>query len=1073
MRKIIYSALLSFLLIFGIFSAPEKVFAYDFTISNFSSNFLTKFYTDESHFGWNCNPYIYDPLSWTSSNQFDLGRTTYIEIDGGTPVQRIASGGNVSAICPSSPFGFTGPWYDFANNGIAQIDSLLDEFFPGVDKTKGHTFKYFFSKLSGDTENPYIQVDLNGGYDGTPPNCFDGIQNQDETGVDVGGICVNFIYSSKNSDASEQISSSSNFLIQTLGTRLEGTLARIDVQTSNSAFDFYTSQPIVNLYECDDSNYGNPSMDGFGCLLLYSGTSNDISQSTKSVQSFYIHDSITFNPLKYYLLTARGTNNVNVLPIYYGSSTDTVEGGCYQRKATTVPCTTIADLYFDLHGVTKSVAPVCTTDCYSNVLFLPGLKGSVLEKGTDQLWPPTVFSNDISQLALTQDGESVNDIHTSGILNKFYTKDIYLPFSNFMDSISGDDKLIKKWLPLAYDWRFSPEKILIDGIKTETDTLDIVEEIEKLAEDSRTGKITIVAHSMGGLLGKAIIKKLQEEGKDELIDSFVMIGTPQLGTPQAIASILHGDSEGIVAGFIVNPIDIRRIAQNMPSAYNLLPSPRYFNDISDPVIKFNTDALFTQAWRNFWGLSINTYSNFLSFMTGTGVTRTKPVDTILRDPEVLRYDLVANASNFHNQYDDYQIPDHIRVVQVAGWGSPTVKAVEYKISHGIPNYETLFTREGDRTVVYPSAISSVADETYFFNIFDYNDFNRTGIQHRDLLNASSTQNFIESLIKKEDILENSFISDTKPPLDDLDDQLVVSTHSPVLLGVHDQLGNFTGINSNQDLSADILAISENIPGSAFVYSSDSQHIFLPKEGAYNFVYKGTGSGPATVTIESFVADVATRVALYTDIPTTSSTTATFSVQSTTPEDTRIVLDTNSDGKAEDVIVADGAELSLNELISLIKQKISVLVVSEKPKQNLLKQISNLEKKIESKKQKNLKILADLKKKISNQEMKGRINTADATEITNLLDVLEAQAEDIALDPVVLANLKTKIQSLNIKNNLKNDLLKRVESLKKKQMIIKTLSNVSKNIAYKAKKGKISDVDAQVLVDILHQIEDVI
>ena len=144
-----------------------------------------------------------------------------------------------------------------------------------------------------------------------------------------------------------------------------------------------------------------------------------------------------------------------------------------------------------------------------------------------------------------------------------------------------------------------------------------------------------------------------------------------------------------------------------------------------------------------------------------------------------------------------------------------------------------------------------------------------------------------------------------------------------------------------------------------------------------------------------------------------------------------------------------------------------------PKQNLLKQISNLEKKIENKKEKNAKVLANLKNKISKQEIKGKINTADAAEIINLLDILEAQVEDILLDPVVLTDLKAKIQSLNIKNNLKNDLLKRVEKLEKKQTLIKTLSNLSKNITKKSEKGKIDDSDAQALIDLLHQIESVI
>ncbi len=100
-------------------------------------------------------------------------------------------------------------------------------------------------------------------------------------------------------------------------------------------------------------------------------------------------------------------------------------------------------------------------------------------------------------------------------------------------------------------------------------------------------------------------------------------------------------------------------------------------------------------------------------------------------------------------------------------------------------------------------------------------------------------------------------------------------------------------------------------------------------------------------------------------------------------------------------------------------------------------------------------------------------TADASTIISLLDLLEAQSNEIALDPVVLTNLKTKIQSLNIKNNVKNDLLKRVSNLEKKQAIVKTLSNLSKDITKKATRGKMSDIDAQTLITILTQIEGVI
>src|SRR3989344_6714167 len=196
---------------------------------------------------------------------------------------------------------------------------------------------------------------------------------------------------------------------------------------------------------------------------------------------------------------------------------------------------------------------------------------------------------------------------------------------------------------------------------------------------------------MGGFLGKVIIKQLENEGKENLVDSFVMIGVPQLGTPQAAAALLHGDDEGIVAGLVVRPAEARSIAQNMPSAYDLLPSPRYFEEVVSPVITFSSSTSFTQEWRDFWGLFINTYPSFLQFATCAGVLRAEPPEDLLRVPEVLRPDLMADAESLHSEYDNYEFPEHIRVVQIAGWGRPTTKAVEYKESHGFPSYKTQFT----------------------------------------------------------------------------------------------------------------------------------------------------------------------------------------------------------------------------------------------------------------------------------------------------------------------------------------------------------------------------------------------
>jgi len=793
--------------------------------------------------------------------------------------------------------------------------------------------------------------------------CYDGIQNQDETGVDDGGVCTlpaarDILLDTMTGNSFFQLVSPHYGFTPTAS----GTLDNIDLA-------FTTRDVSVDFVATLEDSFFVP----IDCV---SDTISGLSGNDLNTHSIITHitgfrgEDCALSAGQNYIINFGALNAFGGI---WGDAGGSVGGG-----------------YGIYYG--KFETPTCTTDCFSNVLFLPGIKGSVLKKSADTLWPPTVFSfNDIEQLTLTDEGESEYNIYTDGILNKFHTTSIYQPFTDFMDNLVSQG-LISEWLPLAYDWRFSPEKILQDGIKTQSEVLNVIDEIETLATNSKSGKVTIVAHSMGGFFGKAIIKELESRGESDLIDSFIMIGTPQLGTPQAIAAMLHGDDEGIAAGLIVDASEMRAIAQNIPGAYNLLPSSRYFDKVSDPVIKFDPTKPFTEAWRNLWGETISVYNNYFSFLIGAD-GRNRPAENMLQIPEVLRGDLMLSAKNFHDEYDEYSLPADIRVVQVAGWGLPTTKAVNYTTKHTLQNfgYETIPTREGDGTVVYPSAISSVADETYFFNVFDYNDFTAQNIKHRDMLSAFPIQNLLRSVIKSENVSGN-YLFTTKPALDDLEDQLIVTTNSPVILGAYDQSGNFTGIDPDQNLSVGILEIQEGIPGSTFSYTSGSQSIFLPREGTYDFVYKGIGDGPTTVTIENFSGDIISPIVSFTDITTNTNTAADFAVDSIAPKESIIELDQNGDGIVDSRIFSD--DISLEELISILKQKISALNVKEKLKNNLLKKVNNIERKIAKRQQKDpemlkkFKAVSKLANNIAKKGEKGKIQEADTQELLDLLTQID-------------------------------------------------------------------------------------
>ena len=553
---------------------------------------------------------------------------------------------------------------------------------------------------------------------------------------------------------------------------------------------------------------------------------------------------------------------------------------------------------------------ICAVDCFSNVLFLPGIKGSILKMddliGSETLWPPepALWSDDVANLALNEDGTSVHDVFVDGILETFLTVSIYDGFVSFMDGMVADGT-ISDWEPYAYDWRLPLEQVVAEGVKTEDGVKDVVAEIEALAATSKSGKVTIIAHSMGGLLGKAVIKRLEDEGKSELIDTFVMVGSPQLGTPKAIGALLHGDDEGypnfqnifgIFNNTFLDAAISRTIARNMESSHTLLPSQAYFDEVVDPVVTFDTNSDSVEVWRARWGSTIDSFSELDDFLTG-GDGRSAPDSEDMQSPAILREILLSGAFAFHAEYHNYVFPEHIEVVQLAGWGLPTVKSIHYTEFHDKLGYTVSFTDEGDGTVVHSSAVQNEWESVYV-NLDMYNTMFSKGYKHPDLVSASPVLSVIENILTTGEIVFSDYVTKVKPSVTDESKKLLVSTHSPVVLGVYDLHGNYTGIDIENQ------AILEEIPGSSFQVFGHSQYVFVPEGGDYEFVYEGTGSGPTTVQIGEFSNDTLTPVLTFSDIPTTEQTIAEFTVETDDIEATVIELDTNGDSEFDQQVVPD-------------------------------------------------------------------------------------------------------------------------------------------------------------------------
>lgn len=154
-----------------------------------------------------------------------------------------------------------------------------------------------------------------------------------------------------------------------------------------------------------------------------------------------------------------------------------------------------------------------------SVLFLPGFQGSRLYRqgiaGEDKLWVPS-RNQDAEQLFLDKAGVSIDPgIYTRDIIDSAKNViPIYDGFINFMDGLAMSD-VINGWSAFAYDWRRS-----VDDIASSADLVALVND---LADSSDSGKVTIIAHSNGGLIAKLLLNK---PSVAQRVDTLILVATP-------------------------------------------------------------------------------------------------------------------------------------------------------------------------------------------------------------------------------------------------------------------------------------------------------------------------------------------------------------------------------------------------------------------------------------------------------------------------------------------------------------------------------------------------------------------
>lgn len=510
--------------------------------------------------------------------------------------------------------------------------------------------------------------------------------------------------------------------------------------------------------------------------------------------------------------------------------------------------------------------------CCSNVLFLPGIEASRLHTSDNQLWEPN-RNDDVRKMYLDNTGKSLDpSIYTVDILDSaFGIKNIYKSFVAMMNSVVADG-VISKWLPFPYDWRMSADDIVYGRTRLATTSVSLIDQVEKLAQESRTGKVFVIAHSNGGLIAKNLARALEIKGEAGIIEKIVYVAVPELGTPQALLSMLHGHSQSIALGLITTEDNARTFSQNMRSAYGLLPSKKFFEKSPFRVI---SDS-FSGVTEKF----ASSYDAMKSFLLTNSFSKASTTDTNI--PLLLNPSLLSLAEDIHLKLDSWFPASTTRTLSIIGWGLPTSSGVEYeKDRHCLFKkctvaYSPIATTSGDGTVLADSN-SGLSDKSLFLDLKKLVQGTGKKINHANIFESNEVLSVIRSEVSSSTMSSISYITETKPV--DTDKWLTIKIYSPIDLEIFDKNGN------------------TDIPASYYEDFGMVKMAMLPYDPEYQIVLKGTDTGVFSIDSEISQEGRVLSSASFNDIPVTPDLSAELSVATTTS----LFIDANGDGTSEYIL----------------------------------------------------------------------------------------------------------------------------------------------------------------------------
>ena len=490
------------------------------------------------------------------------------------------------------------------------------------------------------------------------------------------------------------------------------------------------------------------------------------------------------------------------------------------------------------------------------IVIVPGIAGTILQDANgSEVWPNIkkmlVSPSDNYLDALTV---GASTIRAAAILKTVtlvvggvtvLSDDFY---GNLIKAFANEGYVEGKDLfTVPYDWRLD--------IDSSVSALAGV--IARARAAASSGKINIIAHSMGGLLVKKYLATVAAAtgAPASFLDKLVLAGVPEIGAPYAFKILDYGDDLGIP---IVSRDEVRRIAHSMPAMYELLPSARYAA----------VAGSYMHDFRGGGSVSLD-HAAIARFLAGVAGANSDPA-------------LAARADAFHLTIDTAPVAAP-NVYTIVGCGKPTIAGYDL-YDNGVVDLEW---ESGDGTVPEVSAMDRENNSHAYYVMSG-----ATGIDHTGLVSDARPVALITSIIAgtagaggagtgpvapgspaplPQGISSSAADCATQSAAASNDTTIEFGIHgvgtgtavNAIAFGVYDASGNYTGVTASGTALT-------GIPGSDYEKIGNNIFVIVPAGGRYRSIERSTAPGAFAMKVRGYRGLMLDREATYLSVPLVGS-----------------------------------------------------------------------------------------------------------------------------------------------------------------------------------------------------------